>query len=60
LAKYSIDLTSPHEPFEMYKNLLNSKFVFLSYPSAMLFIIETEALQIWSLNEKSLQVPNNL
>ena len=43
-AKYSIDLTSADEPLATNKKYLNSSFDFLSKPSAMLFIIETDAL----------------
>lgn len=43
LERYSIDRTSPQEPFAMKRNCLNSLFVFLSKPSAILFIIDTPA-----------------
>src|SRR3990167_6660450 len=45
-AKSSIDLTSPAEPLAINKNFLNSLSPFRSNPSAMLFIMETEALCI--------------
>lgn len=55
LAKSAIDLTSPLEPFAINKNLDNSLLLPRSNPSAMLFIIDTAALCIWSLKEKSLE-----
>lgn len=50
LANRSIERTSPQEPFEMNKKYLNSLLLLRSNPSAILFIIETEARCIWSLN----------
>ena len=48
LANCSIERTSPQEPFAMNKKCLNSLLLFRSNPSAILFIIETVALCIWS------------
>ena len=49
-AKCSIDLTSLQEPEAMKRKRENSASELLSKPSAILFDIETAALQIWSLN----------
>ena len=59
-ATYSIDLTSPQDHFAIYKNLMNSLFHFFSNPSAILFITDTLALWIWSLNQKSLSSRQDL
>ncbi len=42
----SIDLTSPQDPFDMIRKRTNSLVDDRSCPSAMLFIIEMEALHI--------------
>ena len=46
--RYDSDRTSPDEPFEMYRNVRVSCVVPRSYPSAMLFDIETPARSSWS------------
>jgi hypothetical protein len=47
--KSNIDLTSQHEPFDTYKNWINSLLDFLSNHSAILFDTEIQTLWIWSL-----------
>ncbi len=49
LDKCSMERTSAQEPFEIYRNCLNSLFDCLSNPSAILFIIETAARSICPL-----------
>ena len=46
LAMISIDLTSPHDPLDILRKRTNSFLEDLSWPSAMLFIIDMEARQI--------------
>ena len=53
IARYNIERTSTDEPFEIYKYCLSSLLVLRSNPSAILFIIDTDARCIWSLNPKS-------
>jgi hypothetical protein len=51
---YKCDLASPDEAFDINKYLINSIDVYLSNPSAIFAIIDTQALLNWSLNPKSL------
>ena len=53
------DLTSPHDPLAMYRNLTNCLSEPYSYPSAILVKMETAALSIWLLIEKTLTSLNN-
>ena len=59
-ARWIIERTSPQDPFAIKRNCLNSLLLRRSYPSAMLLVIETDALQIWSRKLKSLDVLNSL
>ena len=54
--RYNILLTSAQLAFEIFKYLINDVSPPDSAPSEMLFITETEALWIWSLNPKSFDV----
>lgn len=49
-------LTSPAEPFEIFRNWRNSPSLLLQKPSEMLFIIESPAPVIWFLKVKSLHL----
>jgi len=53
LDKSKRDLTSPHEPLAMNRNLTNCLLDPYSWPSAIFVEIDTTARSIWFLTEKT-------